>query len=202
MANEISAKQVKELRDKTAAGMMDCKKALAEAGGDLEKAIEWLREKGVVKAKKREGRTANQGIVDSYLHTGGQIGAIIELNCETDFVARNADFIELAHQVLLHIAAMNPLYLAREDVPEEVVESEKKIYETRCKEEGKPEKIWDKITEGMLNKFYQDVCLLEQPFVKEPEVTIGQLVTATGAKVGEKVEIRRFARWQVGEELS
>lgn len=202
MANEISAKQVKELRDKTAAGMMDCKKALAEAGGDLEKAIEWLREKGVVKAKKREGRTANQGIVDSYLHTGGQIGAMIELNCETDFVARNADFIELAHQVLLHIAAMNPLYLAREDVPEEVVASEKKIYETRCKEEGKPEKIWDKITEGMLNKFYQDVCLLEQSFVKEPEVTIGQLVTATGAKVGEKVEIRRFVRWQVGEELS
>lgn len=198
---EISAQQVKELRVKTGAGMMDCKRALAECNGDLEKAIRFLREKGLAGAKKRQEKATEQGIVETYLHIGQQIGSMVEINCETDFVARNDEFLELAHQVALHIAALKPLYLDRESVPGELVESEKEIYKKRCESDGKPEKVWDRIIGGMLDKFFQDVCLLEQPFVKEPSMTVSELVTQAAAKLGEKIEIRRFVRFQVGEEL-
>ncbi len=196
---EITAKQVKELRDKTGAGMMDCKHALAEVNGDMEKAVRHLREKGLAKAKKRQERTADQGIIESYLHIGKQIGSMVEINCETDFVARNEEFLELAHVVALQIAACNPAYLDRESVPAEIVEAEKEIYRARCKAEGKPEKVWDRIMSGMLEKYYQEVCLLKQPFVKDPSLTVAELVTQTSATLGEKIEIRRFSRFQVGQ---
>ena len=196
---EITAKQVKELRDKTGAGMMDCKHALAEVNGDMEKAVRHLREKGLAKAKKRQERTADQGIIESYLHIGKQIGSMVEINCETDFVARNEEFLELAHVVALQIAACNPAYLDRESVPAEIVEAEKEIYRARCKAEGKPEKVWDRIMSGMLEKYYQEVCLLEQPFVKDPSLTVAELVTQASATLGEKIEIRRFSRFQVGQ---
>jgi elongation factor Ts len=200
-ANEISAQQVKELRTKTGAGMMDCKRALAEVEGDLDKAIRLLREKGLASAKKRQEKVADQGVIDAYLHIGQQIGTLIEINCETDFVARNKDFLELAHQVSLHIAALNPTFLDRESVPEEVIAAEKAIYQVRCEADGKPEKIWDRIITGMLDKYFQDVCLLEQPFVKDPSMSVGELVSQVSAKLGEKVVVRRFTRWQVGENL-
>lgn len=196
---KISAGQVKELRTKTGAGMMDCKEALAECGGDLEKALRLLREKGLASAKKRSEKTAEQGVIECYVHLGQQIGAMVELNCETDFVARNAEFGELAHLVALQIAAVNPLYLDRDSVPEDLVEAEKEIYRARCEGEGKPEKVWDRIITGMLDKYFQDICLLEQPFVKDPSVTVGELVTQAAARLGEKIEISRFTRYQVGE---
>jgi elongation factor Ts len=196
---EISAAQVKELRTKTGAGMMDCKGALKECAGDLDAAVRLLRERGLASAKKRQEKTADQGVVESYIHLGRQIGSIVELNCETDFVARNEQVLELAHLIALQIAAVNPEYLDRESVPEELVASEKAIYRAKCEADGKPEKVWDRIVEGMLDKFFQDVCLLEQPFVKDPSVTVGELVVQAAAKLGEKVEIRRFTRYQVGE---
>lgn len=196
---EIKAKQVKELRDKTGAGMMDCKGALTESGGDMEKAVRLLREKGLAKAKKRQERTADQGVIEAYLHIGKQIGAMVEVNCETDFVARNEEFLELAHLVALHVAACNPLYLHRDSVPGEVIEAEEEIYKARCEAEGKPEKVWDRIINGMLEKYYQEVCLLEQPFVKEPSLSVEELLTQASAKLGEKVEIRKFSRFQVGQ---
>ena len=196
---EISAGQVKDLRTKTGAGMMDCKRALEESAGDVDGAVRLLREKGLASAKKRQEKTADQGIIESYIHLGRQIGALVELNCETDFVARNDEFLELAHLIALQIAAVNPTYLDRDSVPPEVVESEKAIYRARCEKEGKPEKVWDRIIEGMLDKFFQDVCLLEQPFVKDPSVTVGELVVQAAAKLGEKVQVRRFTRYQVGE---
>jgi len=202
MADEnISAKQVKELREKTGVGMMDCKQALAETGGDLDQAVKVLREKGLASVKKRQSKTADQGIVEAYMHIGKQIGALVEINCETDFVARNDEFLELAHEVALHIAALNPKYLDREAVPEDVIESEKAIYAKRCEAEGKPEKVRDRIIEGMLDKYYQEYCLLEQPFVRDASVTVGELVSSASAKLGEKLEVRRFARFQVGEKL-
>jgi elongation factor Ts len=196
---EISAGQVKELRAKTGAGMMDCKKALQDSQGDLDQAVKLLREKGLASAKKRQEKTAEQGIIEAYIHLGNQIGTILEINCETDFVARNTDFKELAHLIALQIAAVNPAYVDRESVPEEVVEAEKDIYRARCQQEGKPEKVWDRIVTGMLDKFFQDVCLLEQPFVKDPSVTVGELITQASAKLGEKIEVERFTRYQVGE---
>ncbi|MHB8895506.1 MAG: translation elongation factor Ts [Candidatus Geothermincolia bacterium] len=196
---EISAGQVKELRTKTGAGMMDCKKALQDAAGDLEKAVRLLREKGLASAKKRQEKTADQGVIESYMHIGQQIGAIVELNCETDFVARNKEFLELAHLVALQIAACNAAYIDRESVPPEIVDAEKEIYKVRCEAEGKPEKVWDRIITGMLDKFFQDICLLEQPFVKDPSLSVGDLVTQAAAKLGEKIEVRRFTRYQVGE---
>jgi len=196
---EISAGQVKELRTKTGAGMMDCKKALQDSAGDLEKAVRFLREKGLAGAKKRQEKTADQGVIDSYLHIGQQIGSIVELNCETDFVARNKEFLELAHLVALQIAACNAAYVDRDAVPAEIVEAEKEIYRARCEAEGKPEKVWDRIITGMLDKFFQDVCLLEQPFVKDPSVSVGELIAQASAKLGEKIELQRFTRYQVGE---
>lgn len=198
---EISAREVKELRTKTGAGMMDCKRALTEAEGDLDTAVRLLREKGLASAKKRQEKTAEQGVIDSYLHIGQQIGALVEINCETDFVARNGEFLEMAHQVSLHIVALNPKYLDRESVPDEVVTAEKEIYRARCEADGKPEKVWDRIINGMLDKYFQDICLLEQPFVKDPSMTVGEMITQVGAKLGEKVEIRRFIRYQVGEKI-
>jgi elongation factor Ts len=197
---EISAGQVKDLRTKTGAGMMECKKALQDSQGDLEKAIRILREKGLASAKKRQEKTTNQGIIEAYLHIGAQIGTLVELNCETDFVARNAEFVELAHLVALQIAACNAQYVDRESVPPEIVETEKEIYKARCEAEGKPEKVWDRIITGMLDKFFQDICLLEQPFVKDPSVSVGELITQASAKLGEKIELRRFTRYQVGED--
>jgi elongation factor Ts len=197
--NEISAGQVKELRTKTGAGMMDCKKALQDSQGDLDKAIKLLREKGLASAKKRQEKSADQGIIETYIHLGNQIGTILELNCETDFVARNTEFKELAHLIALQIAAVNPSYVDRESVPADTVDSEREIYKARCQQEGKPEKVWDRIVTGMLDKYFQDVCLLEQPFVKDPSVTVGELITQASAKLGEKIEVQRFMRYQVGE---
>jgi elongation factor Ts len=198
--SQISARQVKELRDKTGAGMMDCKKALVDASGDTEKAVRMLREKGLARAKKRSERAAEQGLVESYVHLGSQIGSLVELNCETDFVARNSDFADLAHEIALQITACNPRYLDRESVPEDVTESKRAVYLEMCEVEDKPENVWDQIVTGMLEKYFQEVCLLEQPYVKDPSMSIGELVAQSSARLGEKIEIRRFCRYQVGEE--
>jgi elongation factor Ts len=196
---EISAALVKELRERTGAGMMDCKKALAEAGGDMERAIEILREKGLASAAKKAGRVAAEGVIDAYIHAGGRIGVLVEVNCETDFVAKNADFREFVHDIAMHIAAANPQYVRREEVPAEVVEREREILRTQTLNEGKPEHIVDKIVEGRLDKFFKEVCLLEQPFVKDPDKTIDQLVKEKIAQIGENISIRRFVRYVVGE---
>jgi elongation factor Ts len=195
---DITAKQVKELRDETGVGMMDCKRALAEVDGDLEKAVRYLREKGLARVKERRERSADQGIVESYLHIGRQIGSMVEINCETDFVARNEEFLELAHVVALQVAACNPLYLDRESVPTDIVEAKKDFYRARCEAEGKPENVRDRIVDGMLEKHYQEVCLLDQPFVKDPSLSVAELVARASGKLGEKIEIRRFSRFQVG----
>ncbi|MBN1288190.1 MAG: translation elongation factor Ts [Actinobacteria bacterium] len=197
---EISAKLVKELREKTNVGMMDCKAALQETEGDIEKAALLLRKKGLSGAKQRQQRTANQGVIDSYLHIGQQIGSLVEINCETDFVARNDEFLELAHQIALHVVACNPQYMDRESVPVDIVESEKVIYRSQCESGGKPEKVWDRIIDGKLDKFYQDTCLMEQPFVKDPSVTVNELLAEASSRVGEKLLVRRFLRFQVGED--
>ncbi|HXH10499.1 MAG TPA: translation elongation factor Ts [Alphaproteobacteria bacterium] len=194
----ISVEQVKELREKTGAGMMDCKKALSETGGDIERAIDYLRQKGLSEAAKRSSRTASEGLVASYIHPGGKIGVLVEVNCESDFVARTEDFQALVKDIAMQVAAANPTYLRREDVPEEVISREKKIYEAQAKEEGKPERIIERIVQGKLEKFFQEVCLLEQPFVKDPDMTIGQLVSSKIAKLGENIVVRRFQRYQLG----
>jgi elongation factor Ts len=196
---EISAAAVKELREKTGAGMMDCKKALTEAGGDTTKAEEWLRQKGLSAAAKKAGRVASEGAVGSYVHLGGKIGVLVEINCETDFVARNEVFQQFVKDVAMHIAASAPLFLKREDVPADVVEKEKAIYREQLREQGKPEKVWDKILEGKIEKFYKDVCLVDQAFVKDPDKSIQQLTTDMVAKIGENIQIRRYARFQLGE---
>jgi elongation factor Ts len=198
---EISATQVKELREKTNAGMMDCKKALVEAAGDFAKAEEWLRQKGLAAAAKKASRVASEGAVGSYIHMGGKIGVMVEINCETDFVARNELFQAFVKDVAMHVAATNPLYLRREDVPAEIVEKEREIYKAQLKEQGKPEKVWDKILEGKLDRYYKDTCLLDQGFVKEPEKSVQQLATEMVAKLGENIQIRRFIRFQLGEGL-
>ena len=196
---EITASMVKELREKTNAGMMDCKKALNETQGDLAKAEEWLRKTGIVKAGNKGDRVAAEGAVGSYIHMGGKIGVLVEVNCETDFVGRTDGFQQLVKDIAMHIAAMNPKYLRREDVPVEVVEKEKEIFRSQLKAEGKPEKAWDKILEGKLNKFYEDMCLLDQPFAKEQKKTIKELIAEAISKVGENVQVRRFSRFQLGE---
>jgi elongation factor Ts len=196
---EVSASLVKELREKTGAGMMDCKKALSETGGDFEKAIDFLRQKGLATAAKRAGRIASEGQIGSYIHAGGKIGVMVEVNCETDFVAKTDDFRIFAKDVAMHIAASNPLYVQRENVPAEVLEREREIYRAQAREARKPEKILDKIVEGKLEKYFGEVCLLEQPFIKDPDLTIQDLINGLIGKLGEKVEIRRFARFQVGE---
>ena len=198
---EITANQVKELREKTGAGLMDCKKALTEAGGDHTKAEEWLRQKGLSAAAKKASRVASEGAVGSYVHLGGKLGVMVEVNCETDFVARNETFQAFVKDVAMHIAATNPLYLKREDVPADVLEKERAIYREQMREQGKPEKVWDKIIEGKLDKFFKDSCLLDQPFVKDPDKSISQLTTDMVAKIGENILIRRFTRYQLGEGL-
>jgi len=198
---EISASLVKELREKTNAGMMDCKKALVEAAGDFAKAEEWLRQKGLAAAAKKASRVASEGAVGSYIHMGGKIGVMVEINCETDFVARNELFQGFVKDVAMHVAATNPLYLRREDVPANVIEKEKEIYRAQLKEQGKPEKVWDKILEGKLDRYFKDTCLLDQGFVKEPEKSVKQLATEMVAKLGENIQIRRFVRFQLGEGL-
>ncbi|NLP37921.1 MAG: translation elongation factor Ts [Firmicutes bacterium] len=197
----IPASVVKELRDKTGAGMMDCKKALTETGGDVEKAVELLREKGLAAAAKKAGRVAAEGIVDSYIHLGGRIGVLVEVNCETDFVARTDEFRAFVRDIAMQIAASNPKYLSREDVPAEVIEKEREILAAQAKNEGKPEKVIEKIVSGRIEKFYTENCLLDQPFIKDPDITVTDLVKEKIAQIGENISIRRFARYEMGEGL-
>ncbi|OFW69522.1 MAG: translation elongation factor Ts, partial [Actinobacteria bacterium RBG_19FT_COMBO_54_7] len=196
-----TAKQVKELREATGAGIMDSKKALEESQGDVEKAVRILREKGLAGAQKKMGRVASEGIVDAYIHLNNRIGVLLEVNCETDFVARNETFRCMVHDIALHIAASSPLYVSPEDIPENILEVEKEINRARAIKEGKPEQVVDKIVEGRLKKFYEEVCLLDQPFIRDPETTIGELVRETIAAVGENIVVRRFSRFQIGEAL-
>ena len=198
---EITAAAVKELREKTGAGMMDCKKALNETGGDLEKAVDWLRQKGLSAAAKKAGRVATEGAVASYIHGNGRIGVLVEVNCETDFVARNEAFQELVKDIAMHIAAAGPLVVRREELPADMLERELDVYRGQLKEQGKPEKIWDKILEGKKDKYYSEVCLLEQAFVKDPDKTIQDLLNEAVAKIGENITVRRFARFVLGEGL-
>ncbi len=195
----IDAKVVKALREKTGAGMMDCKKALQEGGGDEEKSVDILREKGLSAAARRSGRVANQGIVDSYIHLGGKIGVLVEVNCETDFVALNDEFRGFVRNLCLQIAATNPGYLKKEEIPESILEKERQIIRAQALNEGKPEKVIEKIVEGRLDKFYRENCLLEQPFVKDEDIAIGELLTNLIAKIGENIVIRRFSRFEIGE---
>jgi len=197
----IAPALVKELREKTGCGMMDCKKALEEANGSIEQAIEILRKKGLAELAKKAGRAAKEGLVDAYIHPGGRIGVLLEVNCETDFVARNEDFKNFVHDVAMQIAAASPLYVSREQVPEEVVKNEKEIYRAQAVQEGKPEQFLDKIVSGRLEKFYQAVCLLEQPFIKNQDITVQDYLGSVVAKIGENISIRRFTRYQLGEEL-
>lgn len=197
---DVTPQMVKELREKTGAGIMDCKKALAECGGDMEKATEALRKKGLATAAKKASRATNEGLIHAYIHMGGKIGVLIEVNCETDFVARTDEFKELVHNLAMQVAASAPLYVSKEDVPEEVLEKERKLYREQALEQGKPEKVVDRIVEGKLNKFYQEICLLEQPYIREPEKTISQLITEYIAKLGENIRVKRFTRYQLGEE--
>ena len=197
----FTAQDVKMLREKTGAGMMDCKKALEETNGDVEKAVDYLREKGIAKAAKKATRIAAEGIVDSYIHMGGKVGVLLEVNCETDFVARGDQFKELVHDIALQIAAANPLYLAKEDVPQDVVEHEKEILRAQALAEGKPEKIIDKMVEGRIKTYYDENCLLCQKFVKDPSKTVEEMVVGATATIGEKISVRRFVRYEMGEGL-
>ncbi len=199
MAN-ITAQMVKELREKTKAGMMDCKKALQECGGDMEKAVQWLRQKGLAVAAKRAGRSTTEGVVQSYIHAGNKLGVLVEVNCETDFVAKTDQFIQFAKDIAMHIAATNPVCIRREEVPEELLNKEKELYEKQAKEQGKPEHIIEKIVSGRIEKFYKEVCLLEQPYVKDPDKSVQDLLNELIASIGENITIRRFARFQVGVE--
>ncbi|HLF57902.1 MAG TPA: translation elongation factor Ts [Thermoanaerobaculia bacterium] len=196
---QVSAQMVKELRDRTGAGMMDCKSALAEAAGDVEKAIDLLRKKGLAAAAKRSGRVAADGLVASYIHAGGKLGVLVEVNCETDFVGRTEEFQELVKDVAMHVAAAEPRYVRREEVPAEVLERERAIYREQAAATGKPANVLERIVEGKLDKFFAEACLLEQPFVKNPDLTIGQLVQEKVARIGENIQIRRFARFKLGE---
>lgn len=196
---DISAAMVKDLRDKTNAGMMDCKKALQETGGDMEKAVDFLRQKGLAKAMKRSGREASEGMVHAYIHGGGRMGVLVEINCETDFAAKSDDFVEFTKNIAMHIAASNPLGVEKGDIPDEVIERERAIYLAQAKETGKPEKILGQMVEGKLRKFYQESVLLEQAYVKDPDKSIQDYLNELVAKIGEKIIIRRFARYQLGE---
>jgi elongation factor Ts len=198
---EITASMVKDLRDKTNAPVMDCKKALIESKGDIEKAINLLREKGLAAASRKIGRTTKEGLVVSYIHPGGRIGVLLEINCETDFVAKNSDFGVLAKDLAMQIAATNPLCLKREDLSAGILEKEKEIYRAQAKSTGKPDKVIEKIVEGKLEKFYTEVCLLEQAFVKDPDIKIQDLIKNYIAKFGENITLRRFVRFQLGEYL-
>lgn len=196
---EITAALVKELRERTGAGMMDCKKALSATDGDLEKAIDFLREKGLAAAAKKAGRVAAEGLVEAYIHGGGRIGVLVEVNCETDFVAKTDAFKELVKDIAMHIAATNPSYLKREEVPTAELEHEQAVLAEQARNESKPEKIIEKMVAGRIEKYYKEVCLMEQPFVKDPDKTISDLITESIAKIGENISIRRFTRYQLGE---
>ncbi len=196
----ITAQMVKELRDKTNAGMMDCKKALTENNGDMDKATDWLRQKGLAVAAKRAGREASEGQVASYIHAGGKLGVMVEVNCETDFTGKTEEFVAFARDVAMHIAATNPICISPDEMPADVLERERNIYVAQAQEQGKPEKIMDKIVEGKLKKFYAEACLLQQAFVKDTDKTIEDLLNELRAKTGENVMIRRFVRFQLGEE--
>jgi len=200
MAN-YTANDVKTLRERTGAGMMDCKNALVECDGDMDKAVDYLREKGIAKAAKKAGRIAAEGIVDSYIHMGGRVGVLLEVNCETDFVAQGDKFKELVHDIALQIAAANPQYVSKEEVPEEVIEKEKNILRAQALEEGKPAAIVDKMVEGRIKTFYEDNCLLNQKYVKDPSKTIEQVIIEATAQIGEKISVRRFVRYEMGEGL-
>jgi elongation factor Ts len=191
---------VKELRQKTGAGIMDCKQALVENRDDIAKAIDWLRQKGLAAANKKAGRATNEGVIASYIHPGSKVGVLVEVNCETDFVARNDEFQSLVRDLTLQIAASKPVYVRREDVSQEIVDKEMQIYRGQAKEMGKPQAAWEKIAAGKLEKFYQDACLLEQPFVKDPSVKIADLLKQKIAKIGENISVCRFTRYQLGEE--
>ncbi len=198
---EIAAEAVKKLREKTGVGLMDCKEALKQSKGDMEKAIEFLREKGLAKLQKRMGKVASEGIIASYIHTGGKVGTIVEVNCETDFVANTKEFQEFAKDIAMQITASVPFYVKREDIPAGEIEKEKNIYRKQALESGKPEKIIDKIAEGKLEKFYQEVCLIEQSFIKNPDITVKELLEELVVKMGEKILINRFIRFQLGETI-
>jgi len=195
----ISAEQVKTLRDQTGAGMMECKKALLEADGDFEKAVTLLRERGLAAAAKRADRQTREGIIGHYIHAGGRLGVLAEVNCETDFVAATEEFQELVRDIAMQIAASNPSYVRREDVRQEEIEREKEIYHNQAQSAGKPEKIMERIVEGKLNKYYSEVCLYEQPFIKDPELTVEELIKAKIAVLKENIAVKRFARFKVGE---
>jgi elongation factor Ts len=195
----ITAEQVKQLRDKTGAGMMDCKAALSDANGDMDKAIELLRKKGLASAAKRAGRATKDGIIGHYIHMGGKVGVIVEVNCETDFVARTEAFQTLAKEIAMHIAAAAPLYVKREDIPADVLEREKEIYRAQFAGQNKPAHVIDKIAEGKLESFFSQVCLMDQPSVRDPNITIKQMVANAAAKTGENVTISRFSRFKLGE---
>lgn len=194
----ITSQMVKDLRDKTGAGMMDCKKALSENDGDMEKAIDFLRQKGLAVAAKRAGRATSEGVVETYIHAGGKLGVMVELNCETDFVAKTDDFRQFARDVAMHIAAANPVSLSREDVPADIVERERQIYVQQALDTGKPENIVEKMVVGKIDRFLSEICLLDQQCVKNPEKTIQEMMTELVGKMGENISIRRFARFQVG----
>ena len=198
---DITASMVKELREKTGAGMMDAKKALVEVGGNMDKAVDYLREKGLASAAKKAGRVAAEGVVDSYIHMGGKVGVLLELNCETDFVALTDDFKTLAHDICIHIAAAKPLCVRKEELDPAMLNHEREIIRAQALNEGKPANIVDKMVEGRIEKYYKEVSLLDQPFVKDPDMTIEQLVNTYIAKIGEKITIRRFARYEMGEGL-
>jgi elongation factor Ts len=196
---EITAAQVKKLRDLTGAGMMECKAALSEAKGDVDEATTILRKRGLAQATRKAGRSTNEGLIGSYIHMGGKIGVLVEINCESDFVARTDDFQNLAREIAMHIAAASPQYVRREDVPEDVLERERGIYRAQMDGQNKPQNVIDKIVEGKLNSFYEQVCLLDQPSIRDPKVTIGQLVQQSIAKLGENIAVPRFVRFKLGE---
>jgi elongation factor Ts len=196
---EISASMVKDLREKTGVGIMDCKKALKECNGDMDQAVDYLRKKGIATAQKRGGRATSEGQIQSYIHTGGKIGVLVEVNCETDFSAKTEDFTEFVKNIAMHIAATNPLALDKESIPADILKKEKEIYYTQAKDSGKPDKVIDKIVEGKMKKFYSEASLLEQQYVKNPDITIQDLLNEMIAKTGENIVINRFIRYQLGE---
>jgi elongation factor Ts len=196
---EVSTASVRELREKTGAGIMDCKKALAECGGDLEKATDYLRQKGLAAAAKKVGRVAAEGSVGAYIHAGGKIGVLVELNCETDFVARTPEFQALLKDLAMQIAAANPRYINAEDVPQAELEKERGIYRQQSLESGKPEKVIEKIVEGKISRFYSEVCLLDQPFIKDPDQKVGDVIREAVARLKENIQVRRFVRYHLGE---
>jgi len=197
----INAEQVKKLREKTGAGMMDCKKALIHTEGDLEKASDYLRSKGIQAASSKLGRKALNGIITSYIHLNDRVGVLLEINCETDFVAKTQEFKELAKNITLQIAAANPRYVSRADVPQDVIEKEKEIYRNQLTDSKKPEKVIDNIVEGKLNKFFKEICLVEQDYIRNPEITIQQLILETISKLKENIQVKRFVRYQLGEDI-